>query len=270
MGVHAGDARGCSPVESGRAFTMSIAAAVLLLVVWSIFGLDWSAFSSFDPSLAGSVVGGLAHPDFSFVYDGSGEDLMSLLLLTLAIAWLGTSIATVLAIPMALLSSKNLWHHGAVPRVGKCLCSVLRSFPELIYAIIFVKVVGPGPFAGVMAIGVHQIGMLGKLFTEQLEAMDGKAAESIRAVGGNFWQELLCARLPQLVPMFSSLALNHFEIAVRSASTLGLVGAGGIGAPLIFAMQNRAWSKVSIILLGVIVMVLVLDFITGLLRKRMR
>ena len=138
------------------------------------------------------------------------------------------------------------------------------------YAIIFVKMVGPGPFAGVMAIGVHQIGMLGKLFTEEMEALDETPVEAMHAVGAGFWQPFFYAREPQLMPIYASLSLNHFEIAVRSAATLGLVGAGGIGAPLIFAIQARNWDRVSIILIGVIVTVFLLDVLTGYIRKKLR
>lgn len=130
--------------------------------------------------------------------------------------------------------------------------------------------VGPGPFAGVLAIGVHQIGMLGKLYTEEMEAMDEGPVEAMTAVGAGFWQNMFYARIPQLMPIFSSLSLNHFEIAVRSASTLGLVGAGGIGAPLIFAIQARNWDKVSIILLGVVAAVFVIDTLAGVIRKKLR
>lgn len=217
------------------------------------------------------VLKGLSQPDWSFFYDGSGEDLFSLLLLTIGIACLGTMIATVLAIPITLLSAANLWSATPwVAKIGKFICNVLRAFPELVYAIIFVKVVGPGPFAGVMAIGVHQIGMLGKLFTEEMEAMDERLTEEMQAVGANFWQTMFFVRVPYLMPIYSSFALNHFEIAVRSAATLGLVGAGGIGAPLIFAIQTRTWSKVSIILIGVVITVFALDQITGIIRKKLR
>lgn len=259
-----------SPRISARLRGTLISAAVVAVVIWSAMGLDYSGLATFNPALAGDVLTGLLSPDWGFVYDGSGEDLVSLLALTAGIAFFGTAIATVLAVPMALVSSRNLWGNGIVPRVGKFVCNVLRAFPELVYAIIFVKVVGPGPFAGVLAIGVHQIGMQGKLFTEQIEAMDDAPAEAVRAVGGGFWQAFFCARVPQLMPIFSSLSLNHFEIAVRSASTLGLVGAGGIGAPLIFAIQARNWPTVSIILLGVIITVFVLDAVTGWIRERLR
>lgn len=242
-----------------------------ILLIYSAISIDYSGLSTFSLSMGLDVLKGLSHPDWSFVYDGSGEDLVSLLLLTIGIAFLGTTIGTILAIPFTLLSASNLWKNlGVVPVVGKFILNILRAFPELVFAIIFVKVVGPGPFAGVMAIGVHHIGMLGKLYTEELEAMDEKLIEEAEAVGANFWQTLFFVRIPTLMPIYSSLSLNHFEIAVRSAATLGLVGAGGIGAPLIFAIQTRSWGKVSIILLGVILTVFALDLITGIIRRKLR
>ena len=112
--------------------------------------------------------------------------------------------------------------------------------------------------------------MLGKLFAVEMENTDDKVAESMNSVGAGFWQTLFYARFPQVMPLYSSLALNYFEIAVRSAVTLGLVGAGGIGAPLVFAIQARNWSTVSIILLGVIITVFLIDIMAGIIRKRLR
>lgn len=256
--------------EMNRKTIVSLVVLVILVVL-SAATLDYSGLSTFSPAMGMDVLRGLGQPDWGFFYDGSGEDLMSLLLLTIGIACLGTMIATVLAIPITLISAANLWQaHPWVTKLGKFICNVLRAFPELVFAIIFVKVVGPGPFAGVMAIGVHQIGMLGKLFTEEMEAMDERLVEEMHAVGANFWQTIFYVRIPYLMPIYCSLSLNHFEIAVRSAATLGLVGAGGIGAPLIFAIQTRSWSKVSIILIGVVVTVFILDQITGIIRKKLR
>ena len=244
---------------------------VLALTVICALNLDYSGLKTFSPTLGLDVLHGLCQPNWTYLYDGSGEDVISLLILTIGIACLGTMIATVFAVPLALVSAANLWKSNRfIAKIGKLICNVLRSFPELIYAIIFVKVVGPGPFAGVLAIGVHQIGMLGKLFTEETEAMNEKISEELESVGANFWQVLFYGRIPNLLPICCSLVLNHFEIAVRSAATLGLVGAGGIGAPLIFAIQTRSWSKVSIILIGVVVTVFLLDQITGTIRKKLR
>lgn len=251
--------------------TLLVILITVAVLVWSVVGIDYSSLSTFSTSMAADVVRGLMQPDWSFVYDGSGEDLLSLLLLTIEIAFLGTALGVILAIPVSLLSSRNLWKHAPwISKIGKILCDILRAFPELVYAIIFVKVVGPGPFAGALAIGVHMVGMMGKLFAEEMEHADERPVEAMQAVGAGFWQTLFYARIPQVMPLYSSLALNHFEIAVRSAATLGLVGAGGIGAPLVFAIQARNWSTVSIILLGTIVTVFVIDWLAGVIRKKLR
>ena len=193
--------------EMNRRTLLSLVALVILVIL-SAATLDYSGLSTFSPSMGMDVLRGLCQPDLQFQYDGSGEDLISLLLLTIGIACLGTMIATVLAIPITLISAVNLWQaHPWVTKIGKLICNVLRAFPELVFAIIFVKVVGPGPFAGVMAIGVHQIGMLGKLFTEEMEAMDERLVEEMHAVGANFWQTIFFVRIPYLMPIYCSLAL---------------------------------------------------------------
>ena len=234
--------------------TIWILLGILVLIFLSGYGLDYSALNNFSPSMVIDTVKGLLKPDWSYFFDGSGEDVFSLMILTIAIAFVGTLIGTIFAFP----------------KIAKIILDILRSFPELIYAIIFVKMVGPGPFAGVLAIGVHQIGMLGKLFTEEMEKMNEDAIEAMHSVGANPIQTFFYARLPQVMPAYTSLILNHFEIGVRSAATLGLVGAGGIGAPLIFAIQARNWDKVSIILLVVVVTVFVLDIANGWLRKKLK
>lgn len=244
---------------------------IVLIILISAHGLDFSAFQEISWNMMGETIRALGKPDWGYFYDGSGEDVLSLMLLTIAIAFAGSTIGLVFAIPLSLISSSNLFPKGSIiPRIGKIILDIIRSFPELIYAILFVKMVGPGPFAGVMAIGVHQIGMLGKLFAEEMEKSDEVPAEAMHAVGAGSIATFFYARLSQVLPIDASLFLNHFEIGVRSASTLGLVGAGGIGAPLIFAIQARNWDKVSIILLCVIVTVFLLDLFTGWVRRKLR
>lgn len=243
----------------------------ILLIWFCAYDIDWTKLIEFSWPGFFATLGQLMHPDFSMFYNGSGEDVLSLMIVTVGIAFLAAIIGTVLAIPFVLLASKNLWPKDSiVPKIGKFILNILRAFPELVYAIIFIKVVGPGPFAGVLAIGVHQIGMLGKLFTEEMELMDEVPVEACQAVGANGVQTMFFARIPQLLPIYASLILNHFEIGVRSASTLGLVGAGGIGAMLVFAIQGRRWGRVSIILLAVVATVFLIDLITGIIRKKLR
>lgn len=135
-------------------------------------------------------------------------------------------------------------------------------------ALIFIKAVGPNAFAGVMALGLHSVGMLGKLYAEAIENMDMGPTEAMTAVGANIWQRMAFAVVPQVIPDFISYTLYRFEINVRSATLLGVIGAGGIGTPLIFALNARQWPRVGIILIGIIVTVSVIDYISGTLRKR--
>ena len=248
-----------------------IALLVIIFVWYCACDIEWTELSNFTWRGFLVTLTQLLQPDFSIFYNGSTEDVFSLMIVTVGIAFVGTTIGTILCIPFVLFASKNLWNRNKiVPAVGKFVLDILRAFPELVYAIIFIKVVGPGPFAGALAIGVHQIGMLGKLFTEEMELMDEVPVEACQAVGANGVQTMFFARIPQLLPIYASLVLNHFEIGVRSASTLGLVGAGGIGAMLVFAIQARRWGRVSIILLSVIATVFLLDLLTGYIREKLR
>ena len=187
-----------------------ITAAVLAFLVWCAADIDWSKLTRFSWGSFWATMSRILQPEWGDFYNGSSEDIFHLMLVTVGIGFFGTTIGTVLAIPFTLLASANLWKNSFVPRVGKLLLNILRSFPELVYAIIFIKVVGPGPFAGVLAIGVHQVGMLGKLFTEEMERMDETAVEACHAVGANGVQTMFFARIPQILPLCCSLALNHF------------------------------------------------------------
>jgi len=247
-----------------------IAIIVLGIILYSFMGIDFSS-ARFSLEFARTAFVGMFHPDWSYVSDGTSEDLLSLLGLTLAIAFLGTTIASIISLPLSMISANNIFKNNVIfSKLGKFICDILRAFPELIYAIIFVTIVGPGPFAGVMAIAISQIGMLGKLYTDEWESIDQAPVEAMNAVGANFWQVLFFARIPQLTAKFFSLSLNHFEIALRSATILGLVGAGGLGAPIIFAIQARNWPRVGIILLGIIITILIVDQFSGLVRKKLQ
>lgn len=137
------------------------------------------------------------------------------------------------------------------------------------YGTLFIKSVGLGAFAGILALGFHSIGMLGKLFGESIENMNFSAREALIASGANRIQVLWFAILPEVMPAFMSYTLYRFEISVRSAAILGIVGAGGIGAPLIFALNGHSWDRVGIILWGIIIMVTIIDYISGSIRKRL-
>ncbi|GEB77827.1 MULTISPECIES: phosphonate ABC transporter, permease protein PhnE [Sporolactobacillus] len=248
----------------------TIAFIVLIIYIWAFTGffqnfeLKASAWTS-----AKAIFTGMAHPDWSYISDPDGEDLLHALLETFNIAVLGTFISALLCVPFAFWAARNMSRFRVVSSTGKVILSAIRVFPELIMALLFIKAVGLGPFAGVLALGFHSIGMLGKLFGESIEDMDFSAAEALRACGANKFQTLWFAVVPQVLPQFFSYTLYRFEISVRSASILGMVGAGGIGAPLIFALNAHKWDRVGMILLGIIVMVSIIDLISGAIRKRL-
>ncbi|MGZ4030932.1 MAG: phosphonate ABC transporter, permease protein PhnE [Tumebacillaceae bacterium] len=243
---------------------------ILAVYVWASSGMnmDWGKFFESIPAVK-LIMSGVFHPEWSFI-PAPEEGVIDSMIVTLEIAILGTSIASILAVPFGFLAARNLYiKHKWISWLGKRILNVIRTLPELIIAIIFIVAVGPGPFAGVLAIGFHSIGMVGKLYSEAIENMDEGPIEAMTAAGASRIQTLWFAVLPQVLPEFFSYALYKFEIDIRAASVLGMVGAGGIGTPLLFALQSHAWNRVGAILIGVVVVVIVIDNISGQIRKRL-
>lgn len=247
-----------------------ITIVVVGIFLWGFSGIPLNGIKSTAGQVLGSILNGLFHPDWSYVYSGDGEDLITALLETLAIAFLGTFISAILAVPLAFWAAKTTRKFfSPKSATGKLLLTVIRVFPELVLAIMFTKAVGPGAYAGVLALGFHSVGMMGKLFSEAIENTDRGPNEAIAAAGGSALDGLTMATFPAVLPEFMNYTLYRFEISVRSASILGIVGAGGVGAPLIFALSTRSWPRVGIILIGIVVMVTAIDFISGQIRKRL-
>ncbi|WP_053033722.1 phosphonate ABC transporter, permease protein PhnE [Staphylococcus haemolyticus] len=245
-----------------------IAIVVLAIIAWGFVGMPALELKSKSIEVLKSIFHGLFHPDWGYVYIPAGEDLLRGLLETFAIAVIGTFIAAIICIPFAFLGAQNLIKIRPVTGITKFILSVIRVFPEIVMALIFIKAVGPGSFSGVLALGIHSVGMLGKLFVEDIERLDFTSVEALKASGANKTKTLIFAVIPQILPSFLSLVLYRFELNLRSASILGLIGAGGIGTPLIFALQTRSWDRVGIILIGLVIMVAIVDLISGAIRKR--
>ncbi|WP_461240533.1 phosphonate ABC transporter, permease protein PhnE [Paucilactobacillus sp. N302-9] len=243
---------------------------VLIIYIWAFSQMKFTGLKESAGEVSKSILHGLLHPDWGYVYDGSGEDLFSLILQTLAIAFIGTFISAILSVPFAFWAARTeAGKRHMRSTSGKVVLTFIRTFPEIVLAIMFIKAVGPGSFAGVLAVSIHSIGMLGKLFSEAVENMDRRPSEALTSAGSTATDTLFLATLPEIMPEFMSYTLYRFEIAVRSASILGMVGAGGIGTPLLFAIQTRTWPRVGIILIGIIIMVTAIDLFSGMLRKRL-
>lgn len=258
------------PVSPGRskAVRITAAAAAAALFLWSLKGINFTGLQPTTWTITKNMLLGLMQPDWSYVYNPEGEDLIRNILLTLAIAFLGTVVSAVICIPFAFWAAANMNRSRTVTGLGKFMLSVIRTVPEVIMALIFIKAVGPNAFAGVLALGVHSVGMLGKLNAEAIENMDMGPTEAMAACGANRLKTLAFAVVPQVIPEFLSYILYRFEINVRSATLLGIIGAGGIGTPLIFAINARGWGRVGIILIGIVVTVSIIDYLSAYLRKR--
>ena len=213
--------------------------------IWTIMRLSW------PPDFATVIERGAVGKVFESVY----------------IAWTGTVIAAVLSLPLAFLASNNV-----VPRWVRIpirqLFIVVRAFPELILATIFLAVVGLGPWAGALALGIASAGTLGKWSSESIEEVPTGPVEAIDSSGGRWLSGVRWGILPQVFPVIVAHWLFRFEINVRASAIFGLIGAGGIGGEISSQVQFRNWENVSAVLLMVIAMVLTIDGISGAVRRR--
>lgn len=194
---------------------------------------------------------------------------LKLLFDTVLIAYLATLGGTVGAGLLAFLAAGNLAPSRGLRWGIKRLFEFCRTVPDLVFALIFVGAFGLGPLAGVLAIGIHSFGTLGKLFTEALENIDMKPVEGVRSAGGRFADAVRFGALPQIMPNLASYTLLRFEINVRASSIVGFVGAGGIGQDLFVAIRKFYYTDVSAILLMIIVTVALIDLATERVRHRL-
>jgi phosphonate transport system permease protein len=188
--------------------------------------------------------------------------------LTIQMALWGTTLALVIAVPLGLAGARNLtpaW----VQQPARRLLDLLRSVPDLVIGAIFVVAVGLGPFAGVMALAVNTGGVLGKLFSEAVEAIDRAPVEGVRATGAGPLQEIMWGVLPQVTPLWTSYSLYRFESNARSATVLSLIGAGGIGQPLFDSINSFAFDQTSAIVIVILVAVSGIDLLSQLIRTRL-
>jgi phosphonate transport system permease protein len=193
---------------------------------------------------------------------------------TLALALLSTIVGAIIAIPFGFLAARNLMTGNPVTAViyvvVRTLLNILRSIESLIMAIIFVVIVGLGPFPGFLAITVHTIAALGKLYSEVIEGIDHGPIEAIRATGANWLQVIRYAVIPQIVPPFTALTIYRWDINVRSSTIIGFVGGGGIGFYLYQWILLQNFRAVSASFIAIAIVVMVLDFFSARLREQIK
>ena len=185
---------------------------------------------------------------------------------TLSIALLGTTLAAVAALPVSLLAARNIIPSNLLRFPVRRFLDSVRGVDTLIWALVWINVVGLGPFAGVLAIAVSDFGAFGKLFSEAIEAADKKQVEGIRAAGGSALHEVRFGLMPQVLPVIAGQVLYFIESNTRSATIIGIVGAGGIGLQLAEQIRVLEWQKLSFLILMILVAVAAIDWISSRLR----
>lgn len=189
------------------------------------------------------------------------------MVVTLQVAIWGTLLAVVCAVPLGILSSDNIvpwWVYHPVRR----LMDAARAINEMVFAMLFVVAVGLGPFAGVLALWVHTTGVLAKLFSEAVEAIEPSPVEGVRSTGASFLEEVVYGVIPQVFPLWISYSLYRFESNVRSATVVGMVGAGGIGMVLWELIRSFAFEQTCAVMTLIVLVVVVFDMLSQQLRKR--
>ncbi|GAB6928192.1 phosphonate ABC transporter, permease protein PhnE [Paenibacillus sp. JCM 10914] len=251
-----------------RRYQLTITAIVLILFAWSLNTISFKDMNQSGIQIALNIMTGILQPDLNLLFSVSKQSVFYLLVQTTAIAFLGTLVGAVLSIPLAFLAASNM-----VPKpiawVTRLLLIMIRTIPALVYGLMFIRVTGPGPFAGVVTIGLTSIGMLSKLYVDAIEDLDKKVLESMTSIGCTTFEKIRYGIFPQLFSLFLSVTIYRFDMNMRDASILGLVGAGGIGAPLIFAMNSYKWNQVGSILIGLVILILLIEWMSNKLRAKL-
>ena len=209
-------------------FELAVAVVVVALLIWSGSAVETAGTTQSGATIAWNILAGIFHPDTDLLFNLTTQGVPYLLLETICIAFLGTIVGAIISIPLAFLSASNLTPKP-VAFLGRIIIMAVRTVPAFVYGLMFIRVTGPGAFAGLLTMSLCSVGMVSKMYIEAIEDLDVRVLESLDAAGCTTWQKIRYGILPQLMPNFASTAIYRFDINLRDATVLGLVGAGGIG-----------------------------------------
>ena len=241
---------------------------VASLLGWSGTAVEFEGFATKGIEVAKGVGNGLTHPDMSLLLNLTNEGVPYQLFQTVAIAVLGTLIGGILAVPFSFLASDKI-----VPKwvafIANAVILLIRTIPSLVWALVWIRVTGPNAFCGVVTQSVCSIGMISKMYITAIEDIDVRILESLDASGCTTFQKIRYGILPQIIPNFISTVIYRFDINVKDATTLGIVGAGGIGAALIQCINSSRWSMVGAYLCGMVILMLFIELFSTKIRNRL-
>ncbi len=234
----------------------------LAILIWSWEGAEIRPLELWEDSAnMATFASDFFPPDFR-----EWRIYLSEMVITVHIAIWGTLLAIVCAVPLGLMCSDNIAPRWVVQPTRR-LMDACRAINEMVFAMLFIVAVGLGPFAGVMALWVHTTGVLAKLFAEAVEAIDPRPVEGVRATGAGAWEEIAYGVIPQVLPLWISYSLYRFESNVRSASVVGMVGAGGIGVILHEVIRGFEYAQTSAVLVIIIASVTLIDLVSARIRR---
>lgn len=248
---------------------------ILAMTVWSILAIDYQGVNDLGVTVVRNIARFLVWPDSNpnnpviakYLFSFERFAVPYLMLETIMIAFIGTLLGAFISIPFAFLSSKNIVGEKR-SLIGATVITMVRTVPIFIWGIVFIRVQG-GAMAGVLAIAVSSIGMISKLYIEVIEDIDEGILEALDSTGATSFQKIRYGIIPQLTANFLSIGIYRFEINVRNATILGLVGAGGIGFTLIDALGSFNFGIVAVSLWGIIPVVLLIEYFSTKLRARL-
>ena len=238
------------------------------LIGWSSSSIEYEGLTVTGRSVAQGVVSGITHPDLKLMFGTGDTDVPYLLLQTMAIAVLGTLFGAILAIPFAFLASTNILPKP-IAYIFRIVILLIRTIPSLVWALMWIRVTGPGAACGVITQSVCSIGMISKMYITAIEDLDTRILESLDAMGCTAFQKIRYGVIPQLTASFISTTIYRFDINLKDATTLGIVGAGGIGASLVQCLNSRRWAMVGAFVWGLMVLVLIIEFLSTRIRKKL-
>ena len=241
---------------------------ILGLVIWGNTGSNFNGITEKGMNVAKAIVSGITHPETLLLFNLTSKGIPMLLLETISIAFLGTLIGAILAIPFAFLSATNI-----VPKwvsiIFRSITMLIRTIPALVWALIWIRVTGPGAFCGVVTQSIASIGMVSKMYITAIENLDTGVLEALDACGCNLFEKIRVGIIPQLSASFISTAIYRFDINLKDATILGIVGAGGIGFPLTDAIANARWNRVGAFVICLVLLVIVIEWISTQIRARL-
>lgn len=231
---------------------------------WNTISETTTWFFVWDaPRIAGDILGRAMPPRWSYI-----DHLWWPIWDTLNIATLGTLIALVLAVPVAFLAARNTTPSALFVRpLALFVIVATRSINSLIWALLLIAIIGPGVFAGIVAIAIRSIGFCAKLLYEAIEEIDRTQVEAITATGASRWQVMAYGIVPQILPAFAGISVFRWDINIRESTVLGLVGAGGIGLQLSGSLNTLAWPQVSLIILVILLAVVISEWVSAKVRS---